>query len=193
MNRELALPQDVRVVHTQCGMENAYYSPDEKAVVLCWELLDRIASVMRDASSGTEELERAMGSAWLFVLFHEVGHALVDVYDLPVTGREEDAVDDLATLTLIEAGASNAAVEASIFWLLSDTGSYSGAQFADEHSLHPQRFYSILCTVYGSDQESWAAIVGHGYLSPERAQRCVLEYERKSESWDRLLDPWRQA
>jgi hypothetical protein len=33
----------------------------------------------------------------VFVLFHEFGHALVSELELPVLGREEDAVDRFAT------------------------------------------------------------------------------------------------
>lgn len=192
LNTELAMPRDLRIVHTSCGVENAYYSPDDEAVVLCWELLDRIAATMSEAGLEGAELERAIGSAWLFVMFHEAGHALVDFYDLPITGREEDAVDDLATLVFIDAGASDAAIAAAVFWILSDDQSYSDAKFADEHSLNPQRFYTILCTVYGSDPAAYSELVEYGYLPHERAQRCPREYEQKDASWGRLLDAWRQ-
>lgn len=193
LNAELALPRDLPIVHTSCGVENAYYSFDDEVVVLCWELLDRIAATLRQGGLDGAELEQAIGSAWLFVLFHEVGHALVDLYDLPITGREEDAVDDLATLVLIDAGASDAAIAAAVFWILTDDQSYSDAKFADEHSLNPQRFYTILCTVYGSDPGSYGEIVEYGYLPLERAQRCPREYAQKSASWERLLDPWEKS
>ena len=32
------------------------------------------------------------------IVLHEVGHALVDIHDLPVTGLEEDAVDQFSAL-----------------------------------------------------------------------------------------------
>ena len=186
------MPRDIPVRHTECGVANAYYSPEEGSVTLCWELLDFIAQVMDDPSLSQEELERGIGSVWLFVMLHEVGHALVDAYDLPITGREEDAVDDLATVTLIRAGAANAAVEAAIFWILTDDGQYTQAKFAGEHSLNAQRFYQILCTVYGSDPEGWASIVEYGYLPPERGARCDREYAQKDAAWATLLGPWRK-
>lgn len=33
-----------------------------------------------------------------FVLYHEVGHALIDMLDIPVLGKEEDAVDGFAAV-----------------------------------------------------------------------------------------------
>ena len=193
LNADLAFPYDIPVRHTECGVANAYYSPAEKSVTLCWELLDFIARVMQDPSLSEDELERGIGSVWLFVMLHELGHALVDAYDLPITGREEDAVDDMATIMLIDSAATNAAVEAAIFWILTDDGQYTEAKFADEHSLNSQRFYQILCTVYGSDPEGWSTIVEYGYLPVERAQRCPQEYAQKDAAWSRLLEPWRKA
>src|SRR3546814_15326340 len=37
----------------------------------------------------------------IFTLFHELGHALVDKLEIPVLGREEDAVDALAVLLML--------------------------------------------------------------------------------------------
>lgn len=193
MNAELALPRDIEVVHTECGVENAYYSPDDERVTLCYELLNMVAAVMDNAGLDPDVRDEAIGSAWLFVLFHEVGHALVDMYDLPITGREEDAVDDLAAIVLIDAGAADAVVAAAVFWILTDDGQYSDAKFADEHSLNPQRFYTLLCTVYGSDPQAHADLVEYGYLPYERAQRCPREYGQKDASWTALLAPWRKS
>jgi Putative metallopeptidase len=35
-------------------------------------------------------------------LSHEVGHVLIDVLNLPTTGRDEDVVDEFSTLLLLE-------------------------------------------------------------------------------------------
>lgn len=190
LNNLLALPRDVPIRHTECGQENAFYNPETGEVMLCYELLDRIAYTMSNAQIASDEVPRATGDAWLFVAFHEIGHALIDAYSLPVTGREEDAADDLATLLLVHAGASDAALDAAMFWALTQTGEHSAAEFADEHSLNEQRFYAILCTVYGSDPQKDAWLVSEGYLPEERAPRCVVEYHKKDASWSTLLAPW---
>lgn len=190
LNAQLALPYDIEVRHAECGIENAYYDPAAQDVTLCWEFLDRVAATYRQLDLSEEDYRYAVGSAWLFVFIHELGHALIDAYDLPVIGREEDAADDIATLALIDAGASDAAVNAALFWILADQGQYSQAQFADDHSLNPQRFYAILCTVYGSDPEEYAFLIEEGILPQERTERCVSEYERKDRSFAQLLDAW---
>ena len=47
-------------------------------------------------------VEFMVGNA-LFFLFHETGHMLVSEFELPVLGKEEDAVDTLSSLLLLEA------------------------------------------------------------------------------------------
>jgi hypothetical protein len=40
------------------------------------------------------------------VLLHELGHVIIDEMKLPVLGREEDAADTFAALTMLEIGTS---------------------------------------------------------------------------------------
>src|SRR6185369_15585938 len=63
-------------------------------------------------------------------------------------------------------------------------------QFADEHSLDAQRFYNLLCWVYGHNEKKYAYLVNKGFLPKERAAGCAVEYEKISKSWGRLLDPY---
>ncbi|HYI71139.1 MAG TPA: DUF4344 domain-containing metallopeptidase, partial [Skermanella sp.] len=37
----------------------------------------------------------------VFILYHELGHALIDQLGLPVLGHEEDAADNLASIMMI--------------------------------------------------------------------------------------------
>ena len=189
INHQLSLPHDVPVRHGECGVANAYYSPTDNEVVLCWELLAQLARIANDPAIDDETAARFVGSTWLFITFHEVGHALVDAYDLPIVGREEDAVDDLATLLLIREGATDAAIDAASFWRFTETGQHSEVEFADEHSFGGQRYYAILCLVVGSDPVEYGWIVDEGYL-PREPERCVAEFERKDTGWSRLLAPW---
>ncbi|SRR5437588_12117397 len=55
----------------------------------------------------------------LFVLLHETAHALVTEMGLPVLGREEDAADAYATVTMLKLGSSfsnRVLVEAAKGW-----------------------------------------------------------------------------
>ncbi|HEX2022589.1 MAG TPA: DUF4344 domain-containing metallopeptidase [Candidatus Thermoplasmatota archaeon] len=187
LDEALALPHDVPILHEECGIANAFYDPERRSVHLCYELLEVVASVMAREVGGADA-PAATGGAWLFVALHETGHALVDAYDLPVTGREEDAVDDFAALVLLHDGAPDAALDAATFWGLTEDWQTSAEEFADEHSLNAQRYFALLCDVVGADPEGYGWIVDEGYLPESRAARCVYEHEKKAGSWARLLD-----
>ncbi len=125
-------------------------------------------------------------------MMHEVGHALVDVLDLPVTGREEDVADQLAVYVLIRGGEKGAqAAVAGVSALQPSTNSFDDTDFADEHSLGPVRLYNVMCWIYGSDPAKYSYLLDGGSLPEERAVRCPGEWDRMAKAWQRLLAPYR--
>lgn len=197
LNELVVLPHDIHVVLGECGTANAFYSPDDEAVVLCYELIDSFWEVFFADAGTDEEFEEAgasMAGATLFILFHEIGHVLVDVHELPITGREEDAVDQLATVLLAESDdieVEAAALDAAVFFAAAaDQEGINEEAFWGEHALDAQRFYNIICWLYGSDPETWSDLVGEDGLPPERAERCPAEYQRLASAWETLLNPF---
>ncbi|MEJ1413101.1 MAG: DUF4344 domain-containing metallopeptidase [Candidatus Sedimenticola sp. (ex Thyasira tokunagai)] len=99
-------------------------------------------------------VDEATIDALIHTMFHELAHALVAMYDLPVLGKEEDAADALATLLLIDSyqdGQEIAISAADLFDLESqDIKAIQEEDFWDEHSLDAKRYYSTICLVYGS-------------------------------------------
>lgn len=194
LNSFLVLPHSIPVVFSECGEANAFYSPEHGTITLCYELMEDFARVFAESGSKPEEAAQQLIEATAFIFYHEMGHALVHQLELPITGKEEDAVDDLATVILINAdddkdGEKMAFSAAEAFYLWGEeVGDAPGEEaYADEHSLDKQRFYNILCTVYGSDEEAFSDIVGEDGLPEARAARCADEYNQKSTSWSRLL------
>jgi hypothetical protein len=194
LNRTLALPADVSLALAECGAADAYYDPEARRIRICLELLDSFSAIFEDEVDEAE-LDDAVAGATYFTLYHEVGHALIHVLDLPVTGREEDAADQLATFVLLdgtEEGEAAALDGAQSFLLEHEREGWTPEEspFWDEHSLDPQRFYNILCWVYGHDPAQYAYLVEEGFLPPERAERCGEEYIRLERSWSSLLSPY---
>lgn len=204
LNETLALPADVTVVLRECGQVNAFYEAESRRISMCYELVNAFTEMFL-ADAETEEEVAAAGEsvagATLFIFFHEAGHALVDLYDLPITGKEEDAVDQLATLILLEAGedGENAALDGASSFITEEAGEETGAEgeagledlaFWDEHSLDEQRFYNIVCWIYGKDPAGYAYLVEDETLPGDRAASCPGEYERMSKAWDTLLEQY---
>lgn len=196
LNETLGLPTEVEIVFLECGTVNAFYSSEETRILMCYELVQFFVEQFSAIYDNEDEVENAVTDATIFVFHHELGHALVHLLEIPITGKEEDAVDDLATLVLLhewEGGADSALNAAESFYMMGEAQEASPDESAveklpyyDEHSLGKQRYYQIACIVYGSDPEAHAELVGEG-LPEERAVRCPSEYQQKATSWERLL------
>lgn len=199
LNASLVLPRNLEIRLDECEEVNAFYDPEARGVTLCYELLTHFLELFgNQLEAQTEEEWEEVGgkavAALVFVFYHELGHALVDVYDLPVTGREEDAVDQLATVMLLETWEgedSELAILSSAEWFDLDAQEAAEEELdmADEHSLDEQRYYNLVCWIYGSDPEYFAELADEWGLPAERAERCAGEYEQMSAAWDKLLGP----
>ena len=200
LNSVYRLPYDVKVEGAECDTENAFYSPGKKAIRICYEIVDAALRagevVYGDLAYDDPDLADEFAYNVLDgIMMHEVGHALIDVYDLPTTGMEEDAVDQFSALIqsrtygdydpYFETG-QNMMLDMAGWW--DYMSQYREAPYWAVHSLNEQRFFNVACYVYGSDPEYNRDLLGFDYLPHSRAKTCPSEYERMSSSWDRLLD-----
>lgn len=205
----LLLPEPVTYVATACGKPDAYYLPAKREVVLCYETLHALyAQGEALAASGGSALDLpdipadklAARYVWAnvrFILAHETGHALIDLLDLPITGREEDAVDQFATALMQRIGGEDESPRevaqnlrmASHSFLASAGDQMTLQAYADMHSLGLQRYFNLQCLLYGSDPERFADMVDRGDLPESRAKTCPAEAQRANDAWVRLLAP----
>ena len=194
VNYWLVLPYDIPVVGSQCGEANDFWDPDEKKLTLCYEDVDNSLKLFKHDSDPAAAARRiAVGS-----FYHELGHMTIDIYDLPVTGREEDVADQLAAYWLLEpvdgkVNADNvqAAKDTAEWYDLASAApeDLDEGYFADEHTLDQARAYDFECWIYGSDPKANADIVSSGKLPEERASGCEGEYNSLARAWSDLLEP----
>lgn len=196
LNSALSLPNDIYLRTKDCDQINAFYDPSDSSVTVCYELMEHFFKLFKSAGDNDNLASQKMSEAVQFVFLHEIGHALIDTYKLPITANEEDAADRCSSfINLEELGEEgvNAVLSAAEAFRLESKGSVpSQRNLADEHLLQEQRFYNALCMLYGSNMRKYADIVDKGFLPEARAVRCPSEYERTVESWKTLLDPWRK-
>ena len=192
LNGALKLPKQLGLRYAECGEANAYYDPQAREISLCFELIEQLAEDFGSRLDDDQELATAVGGAYVFIALHEVGHALVDVLELPITGREEDAVDQLSAWLLIGEAEGNDAVlsAAASFSIAGEGRELAEGDFADEHALDQQRYFNMVCWVYGSNPQQHADLIDATGLPEGRAERCAEEYARLDRSWSRLLEPY---
>ena len=192
LNDSLRIPHDIVLRTAHCGEPNASYNPDSRRVTLCYELF-RSLSERFAAEPGGEYL---VSGTLVFALMHELGHGLIDVLDLPITGREEDAVDQLATVLLLQQGATGDSLAfGAVGWFATDAhqSQLDALSFADDHGFDLQRVYNIICWIHGRDPDKYPELIEDGWLPEHRRDRCPMEYRRLAESWRRLLSPYRRG
>ena len=85
------------------GVSNAWYQRENNRPTLsiCYEYLVEIWQVMpKETAAAMVTAGDAVVGQLFFALAHEFGHAVFDIFDIPVFGREEDAADQFATVTM---------------------------------------------------------------------------------------------
>ena len=129
----------------------------------------------------------------LFVLLHEVGHVLITELGLPVLGREEDAADAYASVTILamqDELSERVLTQAAKGWFYGDRRDrmeLTPVVYYDAHSLSQQRAYQIVCYMVGSDPEKFARLAEETNLPEERRSTCQGDFSNADWSWNKVL------
>jgi hypothetical protein len=135
-----------------------------------------------------------------FTLLHEIGHALIHQFPIPVFGQEEDAADQIATTFMIvrhntdvDLAAINKLLMVSSEWLSEWENEEEGPEpnahaFWDNHSLAIQRFYNVNCLLFGSNPDELSFLFDTKMLPAERGFGCEQAYVQAFEANFWLLD-----
>ncbi|MGB2750950.1 MAG: DUF4344 domain-containing metallopeptidase [Pyrinomonadaceae bacterium] len=193
LNGMVALPRDVYLNLDTCGEPNAFYNPETSEITMCYEYIAYFEEAFKTIEKNQTKVDDMVSDAFVQIFFHELGHCLIDVWELPATGREEDAVDQLAMILMLDGSPAGqkSAVNASLLWdIASKDDDKENMMFWDEHSFSKTRFYDMICLVYGSNPEKNSFMVSPTRLPRERAERCSEEYNRANRSWMKLLMPY---
>ena len=141
-----------------------------------------------------ERVEFVVGNT-LVLLLHEIGHVLVAEFQLPVLGREEDAADTYAALSMLRIGTSftvQSLADAAKGWFFDarrDQEIGDKPLYYDEHNVSAQRAYQIVCLMVGSDPEKFKSLADQAKMPQERQKSCTRDYRKASEAWDAVLAP----
>jgi Putative metallopeptidase len=181
----LSLTRKLPVTIDQCGTTTKPFEPGG-GVTICYEYIaeiERLAPKEKTALGVTREV--ATAGAFVQVVLHEMSHAVFDVLQVPVWGREEDAADKLAGFIMLQFGkdvALTTLTGTAHFFEASDH-TWTGSDFSDVRSPEAQRFFNYLCLAHGGpSSEAFRPFLqqvksdGKSFLQLDRAARCSKEY-----------------
>lgn len=175
------LPKDVIVRVKSCKDGTQYY---DRRVDFCVQDFAEVRKEMKDA--GERNLNETVLSDAEATLLHELAHALIDLRDLPITGREEDVADQFVVWQAVKGLDDSDIVLSQAFEYGLSQDLYE--QVADdEHTADGQREANLLCWLYGSDPHSWEHLVDDDPLTDDRAELCTDEWDLLVHGWTTIL------
>lgn len=142
------------------------------------------------AAQSPVDLSQATTDALLHVLAHEIGHAMLREFDLPILGPEEDIADDFATIYvhLIFPSRAGDIVTARARQNLADGA--TPAPFS-EYRGDAQRAGRAICVLYGQDPARFEAMAQMFDLDGDAAASCRDFATELGRSWRRTLARYR--
>ena len=221
----LKLPSTLGIFMEECDGgfgASPHYSPGQHAIDMCYQFValsglvyDKAVAPYQAANPGVlpVKLSRQAFIASLFasVVLHETGHAVFDLLDVPIFGREEDAADEMSSII---AAQFQPKVEDALVWstalmwfgmsnLLSKMDAQTQAKvkqnggklpcgvdpfckFSDVHGNAEQRFFNTLCMAYGSNPDHYAGLAR--FLPKDRD--CKAEYARVADAFAKTVWPY---
>jgi len=177
------LPEGVTVLVKSCK-DGTQYLMDENRVEFCVQDFSEVRKEMKDAGE-KNLMETVLGDAEA-TLLHELAHALIDLRDLPITGREEDVADQFAVWQAVKGLDDPDIVLSQAFEYGLSQDLYEQAA-DDEHTADGQREANLLCWLYGSDPQGWEHLVDDDPLTEDRADSCVDEWDLLVHGWTTIL------
>ena len=194
----MSLTRKLAVKIEECGKMSEPYQR-RGAVAICYEYIaeiERLAPTDKTALGVTRQV--ALAGAFIQVVLHEMAHAVFDILEVPVWGREEDAADKLAGFIMLQFGkdvALTTLTGTAHFFEASDHA-WTGSDFSDVRSPEAQRFYNYLCIAHGGPaSEAFRPFLaqvkadGRNFLQLDRAKRCASEYADLRWAFDKTILP----
>jgi hypothetical protein len=188
-----------------------HFHPKLNSILIGYDEIQNDISMIRkyNPDVSQELIEKFVINNNIFMMYHEIGHALVYNLDIPIPSNAETAVDYLSALVslnysqngyeLVTSGIitfdiwnrENIARERKI-----KSRAHVDATFWSEHAGNKKRLYNILCVAYGKNPSKLMEVLKKvdddkliDFLK-YNAKRCRGLYNRIYGDWFKLLIPY---
>ena len=192
----LRLPRRLTLRLKGCdGKIDVSYADD--VVTFCYEYVEYLQrQAPTIGTPGGLTPADAIFSAVFDTFLHEAGHAVFDMLEVPIFGREEDAADYFSAYILLRFTPDDARrfIQGVAFIYASEAKvtlekAPDIKAFANEHGLPAQRYFNVLCIAYGSNPKLFEKAITRGGLPKERAAGCDDEYKTLQRAFRKLIRP----
>ena len=179
----LRLPKDLKITARDCGAQTVPYTPGGP-VTICY---NSIAQIVEEAKKiypqDAFSQNLVITGATIAVVLHETAHAIFDILQVPIWGREDDAADRLAALLMMQFGEDMEKVTiygtTTYFKALAESEkAWSGSDYANRASADAQRYFNYLCIAAAADPSIFGGALRTGTIPQFRAADCSHEYQQ---------------
>lgn len=147
------------------------------------------------AEALSPDAEEFLTGAASHTIHHEIAHMLIDRFQLPVVGREEDAADQYAWLRMIDrwrVTGDEAPIHAAVrLWHLEHRRAANEDDRVpawSEHASDRQRLFQGICLVAGLEPEVFGDLADRHGMPQDRLDACAEEAELVEAAWMDLLE-----
>ncbi|QPH53034.1 DUF4344 domain-containing metallopeptidase [Pontivivens ytuae] len=124
------------------------------------------------------------------IIAHEIGHALIREFDLPILGNEEVMADTFATIALHEA-TPNRIEEIILARVAAWRAENDAEQLYAEHPSDARRAAQAMCLLYGLDPDRFEPAARADGMTGEEAADCRDRVPEIARAWRRIVAPLR--
>ena len=151
-----------------------------------------------------DEIYEFATNASMGIIFHEIGHLIVDEFNVPIFNNEEDVADSFMAWSLIQIPDEYASYEdyeyyaeephkvikgiSDYYYYLTLLGKDTSQIYGNEseyaiHSTDNKRFFNIACFMKGSNPEVFDTYITKRGLDYILEDQCDYNYAQMSDAW----------
>ncbi len=152
--------------------------------------LTAITAILLANAAQAQTLSTFTENVLTHVAIHEIGHALIREFDLPVLGNEEIAADAFATTYIVQ-NMPDQALDIITARAQSWESEMDEETIFSEYPDDIWRAGQMICLAYGLDPNTFETLARDGGITGDEAAACRERAPEISRSWRRIISPLR--